>query len=178
MKKIHLGDKGTTRVFEKQILKSECSIEVLGNLDELNSYIGLCRCFNRNKLIGRILEKVQKDLFLIGSEISYCVSGKKSKSLIKKDMLNFLEQKIKEIERQLPKLNRFILPNGTELASFLHVARAVCRRAERSIVKLSKEVKLNENIIPYINRLSDLLFCLARLANKISGVYEIEWKNE
>lgn len=169
------GDKGTTSLFGgKKVSKDECQIQAYGDIDELNSYIGLIRSLNEHKELDPLLEKIQEDLFVLGSQL---VSGTKNSRLpqLTKDNVKFIEENIQKFEKGLPELRRFILPTGTQIAALLHVARAVCRRAERSIVALSKERKINENLIPYINRLSDLLFTLARYVNKKEGKKEKQW---
>ncbi len=175
MKRVHLGDKGNTSIFSKKVNKSDISLEAIGNLDELVSLIGMCRYLKGYDEVENILKKVQEDLFSIGSEIGSNVAETKSFTPVTKDMVGFLDKCIQDFEGQLPELKRFILPGGTRQASLLHVARSVCRRAERSIVKLSKEACLNESIVPYVNRLSDLLFATARYVNFKSGVKEVEW---
>ena len=177
MKHVHVGDKGNTKIFNKDVGKDEVSVDVLGNLDELNSFIGVCRHLNKDKKIDLILEQIQKDLFSIGSEIGSTVSSTKISTKISREKVVFLDDKIVEIENQMPELKRFILPGGSHAASVFHVARSVCRRTERSVSRLSKEIDLNENIIPYVNRLSDLLFALARFSNKKEGVKDVEWNS-
>lgn len=178
MKTTHTGDKGETRLFNVSVSKSDHSVESLGNLDELNSFLGVCISLSENKLINGLLGRVQKDLLSIGSQIASHVSHHEQYTVVTKESISFLEKNISEIEKQLPELRRFILPNGTQLASMLHVARSVCRRTERRLVELSEHSKLDENILAYVNRLSDLLFSLARYANKYKGVSESEWKAE
>ncbi len=178
MKKVHLGDKGTTRIFGKEVSKSDCYVEALGGFDELNSFIGLCKSFNSDELINRILESVQRGIFSIGSEMSSQIAGQKPQTTTTKEMVQFLDQAIVDLEGQLPELTRFIIPDGTQLASLLHVTRAVCRRVETSVSAVNEKVKLNENIIPYVNRLSDVLYDMARYANDKEGVEDVEWKAE
>lgn len=169
------GDKGTTSLFGgKKVSKDECQVQAYGEVDELNSYIGLTRSVNNYKEIDSILEKIQEDLFVLGSQLASANDNPKFPQLTK-DNVKFIEENIQQFERELPQLRKFILPTGTQTAALLHVARTVCRRTERSIVTLSKVKKLDENSIPYINRLSDLLFALARWVNKKEGKIEKEW---
>lgn len=160
------GDRGVTRVFDKktgkliEVSKGSCKIVTIGTIDELNSLLGV---------IGE-LESVQKDLFTINS----IIAGAK---------LRFLPSKVKSLERQidkwegsLPPLKNFIIYGGTPKASLLFYARSVARRAERSLVALSKKREVGEVILMYVNRLSDYLFMLARHENHTSGKKEKVWK--
>lgn len=169
------GDKGTTFLFGgKKVSKDDCQVQAYGDVDELNSYIGLIRSVNNYKEIDPVLEKIQEDLFVLGSQLASSAENSRLPQLTK-DNVKFLEENIQKFESDLPELKNFILPTGTQTGSLLHVARAVCRRAERSMVALSKEKKFSENLIPYANRLSDLLFALARWVNKKEGKQEKEW---
>ena len=168
------GDKGTTSLFGgKRVSKDECHVQAYGDVDELNSYIGYIRSVNKHKELDSMLEKIQENLFVLGSQLASVTNSRLPQ--LTNDSVKFLEENIQKFEKDLPQLRRFILPTGVQTAAFLHVARAVCRRAERSIVALSKEKKISENSIPYVNRLSDLLFTLARYANKKEGKSDKEW---
>jgi cob(I)alamin adenosyltransferase len=176
MKKVHLGDKGETSLIGKRVQKTNLRVHAVGSIDELNSFIGLCRSLSKEKKFfdfDSLLEKIQEKLFVVGSELA-AVTGK-SKIQIKKSDVDELDKQTREYEKMLPELKSFILPSGSELASLLHIARSVCRRAEREIVALMKKEKINELILVYLNRLSDLLFTMARLANKRENVMEKEW---
>ncbi len=170
------GDKGETSLFGvgKKVTKDSLRVIAYGEVDELNSFIGLARSFIKDKRIDSILEKIQNNLFAIGSDLA---SPKPAKTIpkISKEEVKDLEKSLIDIENELEPLSRFILPTGSITASVLHVARAVCRRIERCTVRLSKETKINEDIIPYINRLSDVLFALARYVNKKADVSDVEW---
>lgn len=169
------GDGGETFLFGgKRISKDDIQVQVCGEVDELNSYIGLVRSFNEYNELDSLLAKVQEDLFVLGSQLAS--GNEKSKlTVLTKDNVQFLEENIKIFENELPQLKRFILPAGATTATLLHVSRTICRRAERSIVALSKIKIVDKNLIPYINRLSDLLFILARWINKKEGKQEKEW---
>jgi cob(I)alamin adenosyltransferase len=164
------GDKGDTELYGKKISKDECRIGALGDVDELNSHIGFVRSLVGDKEIDNILEGVQEGLFLLGADIAA-----QKKALTEKHIKS-LEEIIERLNQELKPLRRFILPTGTQVAAALHVARSVCRRAERSVVRLSKKEQINEFIIQYLNRLSDLLFILARYTNSKSGIKEKEWR--
>ncbi len=177
MKKVHLGDRGETSLIGKRVPKSECSVSAIETLDELNSFIGLADSFLEDKQLKTVLEKIRDDLFLLGEEI------------VKKDLpaprtklspsdIDFLEKNIDELEKEVKPIRKFVLPGGSQAASALHVARSVCRRCEREIVSLTEKGKLDENVLKYINRLSDLLFIMARLANQRLGVEEKTWGPE
>lgn len=169
------GDKGITSLFGgKKISKDECQVQAYGDVDELNSHIGLIRSVNNHKELDSLLEKIQEDLFVLNSQLASAVENSRLPQLTKGNVV-FIEENIQKFEKDLPELRRFILPTGTQTAALLHIARTVCRRAERSIVTLSKEKQITENAISYVNRLSDLLFTLARWVNKQEGKQEKEW---
>jgi cob(I)alamin adenosyltransferase len=166
------GDKGQTDFHGERVDKCCCNIDSIGTIDELNSFLGLVRSINKDNEIDSIIEKVQNDLFTIGADIAT------SNNHISKENVKFLESSMQELEKELAPLNKFILPAGNQVSSLLHVARAVCRRAEREVVALSKQEKINEQIIPYLNRLSDLFFTLARVVNKRAELEEKEWSKD
>jgi cob(I)alamin adenosyltransferase len=151
------GDKGKTSLSSGQrVLKSDLRIECLGSIDELNSVIGVAISEIRNEL-----ENIQSDLLEIGSILAS--QGQALQGLEKR--VKGFENLIDEMTKHLPKLNNFILPGGGKTGATLHLARAVCRRVERRMVELNNKEKLDKNIIIYFNRLSDLLFVMARFAN-------------
>ena len=168
------GDRGKTSLFDgKKVSKSDLRIEVLGTIDELNCALGVVLSLNKILSLNRELIKIQNDLLDIGSFLA----NPKSKKL------NFLTERIKEFENlidqmtgKLPILHNFILPGGGKTGSMLHLCRAICRRLERKIVALNSKQKLSGNIIIYFNRLSDLLFTMARFANFKEKKKEIVWR--
>lgn len=150
------GDDGTTALYGgKRLLKSNLQVEAYGSIDELTSFIGLVI----NKLINKkdklFLISLQKDLY----QIMAILSGAKinTQFLFEKEILSF-ENKIDELEKKLPKLDKFILPGGTEISSWFHILRVICRRAERNVVRFNNNII----IVKYLNRLSDFLFVMAR----------------
>jgi cob(I)alamin adenosyltransferase len=162
------GDKGKTRLCGgKEVLKDSMRVTAYGELDELSSNIGLALAFCKNTKIKSILIQIQKDLFVLSAHIA-SPSKDLQDTLPKfpKTKIKNIEKLIDDISLKLKPLKKFILPGGTKLASFLHVARTVCRRAERTCISLSQKENIFEYAIPYLNRLSDLLFVLARYANK------------
>lgn len=170
------GDKGQTTVFAcppaggaclKKFSKSSPRIEVLGSLDEINSLLGFCKTRAKNqKNIYKILEGVQSDLFIIQAEVAGC--GKK----FKKNRIKEIEKIIDGIERKLPKIRSFIIPGGTEISALLDYTRAVARKAERRAAALKGKDKVSKKSLQYLNRLSSLLFALARLVNSSRGIKE------
>ncbi len=154
------GDKGKTSLYDgEKVSKSSLRVAAYGDIDELSSSIGFAISIVKSRRVKKILENVQRDLFVLGSHIATC---KKEDY----DILPELEKVIDEFSEKLPKLTRFVLPGGTKGAAAIHLARTCCRRAERTCVKLSEEQYLYESVLPYLNRLSDLLFVLARVMNK------------
>ncbi len=174
------GDKGDTGLFGgPRVSKASPRIEAYGCIDELNSFIGLARSFADERDIDQILKQVQDDLFALGADLATPLKAKVAKKIprITRDDTSRLEAIADRLDKELQPLKTFILPTGSRFATHLHVARAVCRRAERKIVALSSRETINPEIIPYVNRLSSLLFVMARAANKRSGNIEIPWRS-
>ena len=178
------GDKGTTALFGgTRVKKYNLRIESYGTVDELNSYIGLIKDQEISNDIKESLLKVQNDLFTVGAmlatppEKETLKSGKERLNIpkIDEDSILFLENEIDKMEAVLPQMTHFILPGGHQSVSFCHIARCVCRRAERLSVELNDEEKIQNDIIIYLNRLSDFLFVLARMLSKDLLVEEIKW---
>jgi cob(I)alamin adenosyltransferase len=172
------GDKGETGLFGgKRVPKDDLRIEAYGTVDELNSVIGTVRSFIENKILDLVLSEIQNQLFILGADLATPsdVKSPATRRITAKDY-STLEGIIDDFESKLDALNSFILPGGTNAASFLHNARTVCRRAERLAVSLRKKGEASEEAVIFLNRLSDLLFVLARYVNKISGVKDIPWK--
>ena len=169
------GDDGTTGLQGgKRVLKSNPRIVAYGAVDEINSSLGVILSNNVDESIRQILSKIQNDLFVAGSELS---SPNNEKSIkITSQMVEFLENNIDQLEKKLPALTNFILPGGHPIASLIHVSRTITRRAETQIISLSEKEKINENCIKYLNRLSDLLFVMARTVNKRNGIEDVIWK--
>ena len=165
------GDKGETGMATgERVAKDSSIIHVQGDLDELNSLLGLLAC----KLEGKVCDDarlIQNDLFDLGGELS-C-----GQSLIKQNRIDWLEQILDQLNEDLSPLKEFILPGGGEAASLCHLARAVCRRAERHLLTASREVMINAEALAYINRLSDLLFVMARFITKQQGEAEVYWQS-
>ena len=168
------GDKGNTSLGNgERVSKSHLLINLLGDIDELNSQLGSAISSCKSELISSELESIQQDLFNLGGEISIINSGT---ILINNDKVEFLEERIDELNQTLKPLKEFIMPGGNEFCSRVHLARAVCRRAERSCVAILDLVKEKNIWLPYLNRLSDYLFVLARYVSSQRGSEEILWK--
>ncbi|MCU0627728.1 MAG: cob(I)yrinic acid a,c-diamide adenosyltransferase [Gemmatimonadaceae bacterium] len=174
------GDKGDTGLFGGgRVGKDHPRVEAYGDVDELNAALGLARAIELMPRIDDVLLPVQRDLFAIGALLATPDREKMAEQLTK---ARIDEERIAELERaidagdgELPPLTSFILPGGTPKASALHVARTVCRRAERRVVTLRHQEDIPELVVIYLNRLSDLLFTLARVANKRAGADEVAW---
>jgi len=178
------GDKGSTALFGgTRVQKNHVRIESYGTIDELNSYIGLIRDQKIDKHSEKVLIKIQHDLFTLGSmlatppEKETLKNGKERLNILKveESSIAFLESEMDKMNEDLPPMTHFVLPGGHQTVSFCHIARCVCRRAERLIVGLQVEENLNPVIIKYINRLSDYLFVLARRLTKDLSVQETKW---
>jgi len=168
------GDKGETSLHGgKRVRKDSLRIVTYGTVDELNSHLGVVRSFNTVKKIDVLLHDVQRDLFTLGADLATpATSGPARISQIE---ISRLEKDIDTFERELPELKHFILPGGNRTASMLHVARTICRRAERLAVRLSHRESLSSEPQIYLNRLSDFLFILARYSNMLGDSPEEEW---
>ncbi|MDA0987324.1 MAG: cob(I)yrinic acid a,c-diamide adenosyltransferase [Bacteroidetes bacterium] len=171
------GDKGETSLFGgKRVSKNSLRIDCYGTVDELNSFIGII-CSNKpSKKISLLLNVIQNELFIIGADLATPNDAKtKSFQKISNKNIKNLENYIDNLELKLPKLKNFILPGGSVVGSSLHYARTVCRSAERKVVALSKLELIDKLLIVYLNRLSDLLFVMARYENKENKKSEINW---
>ncbi|MBA2306436.1 MAG: cob(I)yrinic acid a,c-diamide adenosyltransferase [Acidobacteria bacterium] len=173
------GDAGDTGLFDgTRVPKSDPRVATYGDVDELNAWLGLARAaLDRpdDHELSAMLERMQRDLFALGSRLadpSHKIAGRVTKAAIIPDDVTRLENWIDALEKELPPLRRFILPGGSSAGAALHVARTVCRRAERAMVALGG---LEPELLVYINRVSDLLFVMARAANHRAGDPEIEW---
>ena len=174
------GDLGETGLMGgRRVSKDDLRIEACGTIDEASSFLGLASSFSSDAQIKEIIEKIQRDLFAIGSNLATPEEDRTRISYpipeITVAHVASLEKIIDQIEIEVPALKKFILPAGSEAAAAIHVARSVVRRAERIVVSYSKKEHVNQEIIKYLNRLSSLLFELARLANKKENIEEKEW---
>lgn len=174
------GDSGETGLFGGgRVRKDHPRTTAYGDVDELNSVIGLARATAPVELFDDLLEAVQRDLFAIGGRLATPEPDKVAKAIAKAvlppERAESFERVMDDAEAELPPLRAFVLPGGTSKAAALHLARTVCRRAERSAVHLAHEDEVPPEILVYLNRLSDFLFTLARLANHRAGSRDITW---
>lgn len=170
------GDDGTTGLSGgKRVLKSNIRIKAYGNIDEINSLLGIILTNMLDEDIKQLLKKIQNELFSVGADLSnpdLSTSGER----VTLEMVEFIEGEIDNFEKGLSTITNFILPGGTKIASLLHFARTVTRRAETKLIELSQQEEVNDACKKYLNRLSDLFFVLARISNKRSGIPDIIWK--
>ena len=175
------GDDGKTGLFGGgRVRKDDARVSAYGDVDELNAFIGQARSVDMMPRIDEVLAPVQRDLFSIGALLATPHPEKHKEQLEKARLTDKriaqLEQAIDDCEAELAPLKAFIMPGGTAKASALHVARTICRRAERAVISLQHSgADVPQLIIVYLNRLSDLLFVLARVANKRAGAGEVTW---
>ncbi len=172
------GDKGDTSLFGgRRVPKDALRIEAYGTVDELNSMLGIILAENSDKKIDGILRAVQGQLFFLGADLAAPRSGARPGiSRIGAKDAAVLEGHIDKVDAGLKPLKSFIFPGGSPTSARLHFARTICRRAERIVVRLSREEEIGEDIAVYLNRLSDLLFVLARYANDVAKAPESTWK--
>ena len=172
------GDRGETSLFGgARVAKDHPRIAACGDVDELNAALGAVRALARPGQQALLLT-IQESLFAIGAQLSdpgQRVAARRAKAAVRAAQVRRLERAIDACERRLPPLRSFVLPGGSAAAAALHQTRAVCRRAERSVVALAREAAVHPRIVAYLNRLSDLLFVLARDENRRAGIPEDRW---
>jgi cob(I)alamin adenosyltransferase len=172
------GDSGSTGLFGgPRVSKNDDRIEAYGTVDELNAAIGVARSTGLSPQLDSQLDRVQHELFSIGAELATPDPDQHQTRLISDRHIKQLEAWIDEHEETLPELRNFILPAGDSGATALHLARAICRRAERRVVTLSQrpDGDISEELVVYLNRLSDFLFVISRVGNRDAGVDEVAW---
>ncbi|MCH7812188.1 MAG: cob(I)yrinic acid a,c-diamide adenosyltransferase [Chloroflexi bacterium] len=178
------GDRGQTGLFGgRRVPKDHPRVAAYGAIDELNAALGLAISYIRQRRLVASLQTIQNELFNIGAELATVgptrSRRKESASLrLEGAKTEWLESLIDEYDARVPPLRTFVLPSGTTAASALHVARTVCRRAEREVVALARKQPINAAIMTYLNRLSDLLFVLARYVNKAARRRELLWEKD
>jgi len=171
------GDDGTTGLYGgDRVSKTAPRIQAIGEIDELNSMIGLTRLYAANNPLDPMLARVQNLLFDLGAELASPPGGKFNFQGIFSGHVDLIEQSIDELDSVLPPLKVFILPGGSPLATHLHLARSVCRRAERAVLALNSFEEVQPWSKLFLNRLSDWLFVAARTANQFHHVNDIEWR--
>ena len=170
------GDDGTTGLIgNKRVKKSNPRIATYGMVDELNATLGIVLSSKLGKDIHDLLIKIQNDLFVVGADLANPNLDNKS-NRVTSEMVLYLEKEIDRLEKKLSSITFFILPGGDLVASQVHLARAICRRAEINVVNLSEVDKINNECLVYMNRLSDLLFVVARTINKRKKISDVAWK--
>jgi cob(I)alamin adenosyltransferase len=174
------GDDGTTSLFGgERVGKGNARIDAYGTVDEANSVVGLARSHLRDEpgaeRLDPVLGEVQEELFVVGADLATPVDAKPLVPRIKDEHVTRVEDRIDTFDADLDPLKSFVLPGGSPAGASLHSARTICRRAERLVVQASASTPINEKTKVYLNRLSDLLFVLARWANKQAGVREDKW---
>lgn len=174
------GDDGTTSLFGgERVGKGNARIDAYGTVDEANSVVGLARSHLRDEpgaeRLDPVLGEVQEELFVVGADLATPVDAKPLVPRIKEEHVGRVEDRIDTFDADLDPLKSFVLPGGSPAGASLHSARTICRRAERLVVQASASTPINEKSKVYLNRLSDLLFVLARWANKQAGVREDKW---
>jgi cob(I)alamin adenosyltransferase len=172
------GDSGETSLFDSsRVSKADARVDAYGEVDELNACLGAARAAGLDDDLAAAVEAIQRELFAVGARLadpSARISARVTKAAIGDPEITRLETIIDRLETELPPLRRFILPGGSSSGALLHLARTVCRRAERRVVGLGAGA-VDAAVIVYLNRLSDLLFVMARAANHRAGVPETEW---
>jgi len=173
------GDKGETSLFDlSRVRKDSPRVAAYGEVDELNSVLGLAAAAareagGRRSVLLKQLATIQNQMFLLGADLATPMETEQ-KNRITEDEVRWVESLEDELEAALPPLKNFVLPGGSAVAAYLHVARALARRAERAVARLDREEKVNPLALVYLNRVSDLLFLMARQENRLAGVKEMD----
>jgi cob(I)alamin adenosyltransferase len=173
------GDAGETGLIDgSRVPKDDGRVTAYGEVDELNAVLGLARAHSPDPAVRTLLHDIQKDLFALGAQLAdpqAQIGARKPKAAVAAAQIEALERAIDERQAAMPPLRAFLLPGGVPAAAFLHLGRTVCRRAERATVSLARREKVDPLVLAYLNRLSDLLFVLAREANLRAGEAEERW---
>lgn len=168
------GDAGTTGLGDgTRVAKNHLRVQAMGDVDELNAVIGVMLTETVSQPVMDVMTRIQHDLFDLGGEL--CMPGYQ---MVKSERVTALEQTLDAWNESLAPLKEFILPGGSKAAAYCHLARTVCRRAERTMHTLNAQEQLTEVSLQYINRLSDLLFVLCRILNQEAGVADVLWNNQ
>ncbi len=171
------GDQGSTSLFgNERVSKCDLRINAIGAVDELNAVLGLARALGLFSRCDEVVLRLQNQLFDLGAELATPDAGARGTDILQAQDIAEQEATIDEFEHGLAPLTAFVLPGGTKAAATLHMARCVCRRAEREIVALAADVPIREIVLKFINRTSDLLFVLARATNAEAGMADVPWR--
>jgi cob(I)alamin adenosyltransferase len=172
------GDAGETSLFDNsRVSKADARVDAYGEVDELNACLGAARAAGLDTELAAVVESIQRELFAVGARLAdpaSRIAARVTKAVVTEDQIHRLEHEIDRLETELSPLTRFILPGGSPAGAQLHLARTICRRAERRVVALGSEA-VEPAVIVYLNRLSDLLFVMARAANHRAGAAETVW---
>jgi cob(I)alamin adenosyltransferase len=172
------GDAGETSLFDNsRVSKADARVDAYGEVDELNATLGAARAAGLDADLAVTIETIQKELFAVGARLAdpaRRIADRVAKAAVQESDVERLEQTIDRLEGELEPLRRFILPGGALSGALLHMSRTICRRAERRVVGLGADA-VEPIVVVYLNRLSDLLFVMARVANRRAGVVETEW---
>jgi len=172
------GDKGMTGLFSgDRVSKASAAIESYGTVDELNSWLGLCHSQCKDSELQKLFRLIQNDLHQLCADLATPVESGRKVDRIRSEQVVALEKSIDHFESELEPLTKFILAGGTELSATIHLARTVSRRAERRMVAYAESATVNSEAMIYMNRLSDLLFVLARVANRRAKVSDVFWES-
>jgi cob(I)alamin adenosyltransferase len=172
------GDSGSTALFGgHRVSKAHLRIEAYGTVDELNSALGVARCESLSDRVDKVLQQLQHQLFDLGCQLATLADGQDKHARVNQESIGVIERSIDRFSESLPPLAQFVLPAGSRGAAALHLARTICRRAERCVVRLgeSPEERVSNDSIVYLNRVGDLLFVLARVANQDAGSEDVPW---
>jgi cob(I)alamin adenosyltransferase len=173
------GDAGLTGLYGGgRVPKSDLRIVAYGTVDELNATLGVCRASGLPADVDQLVARLQHEMFAVGSELSSPSKSPPGAILLDEADVSRIEAAIDRYDSQLTPLKNFVLPGGTPASAALHVARGVCRRAEREAVALAQTAEVRPAILTYLNRISDLLFVLARYANHAAGVADVMWEKK
>jgi cob(I)alamin adenosyltransferase len=171
------GDEGTTGLLGGgRVSKSHQRLVTYGTIDELNAALGVARAGDLSARCGQILLRLQGEMFDLGAELATPPDSRSIVQVLPDEVVAALESQIDALEEDLPPLTAFILPGGSPGAAALHLARCVCRRAERELVTLAQQEPVRPLVLKYFNRLSDLLFVMARMANSEAQIADVQWK--
>jgi len=173
------GDTGETGLIDgSRVRKDAPRVAAYGDVDELNAVVGIVKAHCSDAALNAVLHAIQRDLFALGAQLAdpkAAIGARKVKAAVTQAHIERLEAAIDAHEEGLPPLTAFVMPGGSVVGAFLHLARTVCRRAERGVIGLQREQQVDPLVVVYLNRLSDLLFVLARYVNQASGVLEDPW---
>jgi cob(I)alamin adenosyltransferase len=175
------GDDGDTGLYGgRRVRKDHVRIEACGAIDELNAFLGLARTESLPAEVQSVLDRIQHELFVVGTELAAVEAPARTPIQIGHEHVSALERDIDRFEARLPPLGNFILPGGGRASAALHVTRTICRRAERRVVTLAdtSQMPISATLLHYLNRLGDLLFVLARIANSDQGLPDVAWRSD